>query len=731
MSGSARAITLKLSVEGAARLQEDLRNLGVAGEDALRRLEAAVTRSGNRGAGLPQISAAAKEATSQFGAMTPKIQSAGYQIQDFAVQVQGGTSAMTAISQQASQFLGAFGPAGAIAGAILTVGILTMKLLETASSVEEINKANQAWAAGQRAINSLLETTIEKTKRLRNERISEARGAANNEISQGTAAIAEADATIARLQGEIGARRTGALRESLSTVTNPGARRNIEATIARREADDAAAQETIRMEQKRIAENRAIIDRVTGPAGQYGEGKDLLEAARLEAARRQQTAGMKPGDRAVAEARFQAEDDADEKGLIGKEKEELIRLRVASATDAQTYATSQLAAAEGKRGVAEEKRFATAMRVGDTELLKRQEELQFAQAIVAAETPREAMLARQAFELQKATLALRGRIEAETDPRIKASLTEQVALITQQRQASLGLEETIRNKNALYQQGAGFARQAAQRQGIGMADGDRARFMGEFGERQRIKDSGDQVDSADALARIQNAGDLAYGDEQLQRLQEFTSSVRSVGDAFTQSFTQAGLEGRKLGDVLDNLQRQIAASIFKSTLGRMIDQGANAVGSAIGGYFFGGGATAGTTPTLRSERDFSSYNSGYQPGAVTRSANGNVMTDLGPMPLRKYAGGGVAHSPQVSIFGEGRQPEAYVPLPDGRSIPVKMAGGGGTSINIDARGADAGVEQRIDAVLARRMPAILAAGRADLTGRVNQGGNIARTFGRR
>jgi hypothetical protein len=53
-------------------------------------------------------------------------------------------------------------------------------------------------------------------------------------------------------------------------------------------------------------------------------------------------------------------------------------------------------------------------------------------------------------------------------------------------------------------------------------------------------------------------------------------------------------------------------------------------------------------------------------------AGGGVMTGRGPMPLRKYAGGGVAHSPQLAMFGEGGRPEAYVPLPDGRRIPVNI-----------------------------------------------------------
>ena len=58
-------------------------------------------------------------------------------------------------------------------------------------------------------------------------------------------------------------------------------------------------------------------------------------------------------------------------------------------------------------------------------------------------------------------------------------------------------------------------------------------------------------------------------------------------------------------------------------------------------------------------------------GAIL-SANGNVMTSHGPMALNRYEKGGIANSPQLSIFGEGRTPEAYVPLPDGRSIPVSM-----------------------------------------------------------
>jgi hypothetical protein len=52
--------------------------------------------------------------------------------------------------------------------------------------------------------------------------------------------------------------------------------------------------------------------------------------------------------------------------------------------------------------------------------------------------------------------------------------------------------------------------------------------------------------------------------------------------------------------------------------------------------------------------------------------NGGIMTSQGSVPLRAYSNGGVANSPQLALYGEGKKPEAYVPLPDGRTIPVTM-----------------------------------------------------------
>lgn len=55
------------------------------------------------------------------GSWKSSMQQAGYQVQDFIVQVQGGQSALVAFAQQGSQLAGAFGPGGAVIGAIIAL----------------------------------------------------------------------------------------------------------------------------------------------------------------------------------------------------------------------------------------------------------------------------------------------------------------------------------------------------------------------------------------------------------------------------------------------------------------------------------------------------------------------------------------------------------------------------------------------------------------------------------
>lgn len=77
------------------------------------------------------------------------MQQAGYQVQDFIVQVQGGQSALVAFSQQGSQLAGAFGPGGAVVGALIALGtvltgVLMSALGKTGSEMDKLSAAAQA-----------------------------------------------------------------------------------------------------------------------------------------------------------------------------------------------------------------------------------------------------------------------------------------------------------------------------------------------------------------------------------------------------------------------------------------------------------------------------------------------------------------------------------------------------------------------------------------------------------
>lgn len=77
------------------------------------------------------------------------MQQAGYQVQDFIVQVQGGQNALVAFSQQGSQLAGAFGPGGAVVGAVIALssviaGILITSLNGGKNAMDALKDAAEA-----------------------------------------------------------------------------------------------------------------------------------------------------------------------------------------------------------------------------------------------------------------------------------------------------------------------------------------------------------------------------------------------------------------------------------------------------------------------------------------------------------------------------------------------------------------------------------------------------------
>jgi hypothetical protein len=149
LSGTTRNVSIRLSVEGAEVVRRALQETGEQGQRALTTLDTATQRAAGQMVALRTNTEQAARSGTNFNQV---IGQAGFQIGDFATQVQAGGSALTAFSQLTGQFLGVFGTGGAIAGAVLTVGLLATQFLNTGSNAEDAKKGIDAFAeATQRA----------------------------------------------------------------------------------------------------------------------------------------------------------------------------------------------------------------------------------------------------------------------------------------------------------------------------------------------------------------------------------------------------------------------------------------------------------------------------------------------------------------------------------------------------------------------------------------------------
>lgn len=250
-------------------------------------------------------------------------------------------------------------------------------------------------------------------------------------------------------------------------------------------------------------------------------------------------------------------------------------------------------------------------------------------------------------------------------------------------------------------------------------------FRDELDKRKQIAD---QIASTNTLIQQQQAEN-----------ERWQSTLKSVTDEVGNSFEQAIQQGKSFHDVVKSLEQDLANLIMKlgvmnplqnaltgattgtpgnqPTLESLFSGNAGGGGNSIFGSLFGTGTpdwladTSGVDQSpsaAMGDSDGGDIFSGISDWIGNLFAGGGVMSGRGPVALRRYAGGGVAYSPQLAMFAEGATPEAYVPLADGRSIPVTMSGGGGASPasgnvtvhnwNIDARGADPAAAARLDQI---------------------------------
>lgn len=82
----------------------------------------------------------------------------------------------------------------------------------------------------------------------------------------------------------------------------------------------------------------------------------------------------------------------------------------------------------------------------------------------------------------------------------------------------------------------------------------------------------------------------------------------------------------------------------------------------------------------------------FSSGAANETGNVRQGEVAQTVPLRRFERGGVVRRPTLALFGEGKasKGEAFVPLPDGRRIPVALQGngGGGNVLNFNIAAMD-------------------------------------------
>lgn len=135
---------------------EDLADEENRYQSTTKRFDSAVNKNKKS---LDSYSASAGNATNKSKRFGQIAGQAGYQVGDFAVQVQGGQSALIAFSQQGSQLLGAFGAFGAIAGAVLAVsaalgGAFLRSSQEAKKGAKELDEQIKALTKNYRTLNS-------------------------------------------------------------------------------------------------------------------------------------------------------------------------------------------------------------------------------------------------------------------------------------------------------------------------------------------------------------------------------------------------------------------------------------------------------------------------------------------------------------------------------------------------------------------------------------------------
>lgn len=150
----------EVDISELIRARKEIKNWRKDNIDAFDAVNSRMQRSAKASAlaydNLGRVMNTTGKATNRLGM---QMQQVGYQVGDFAVQVQSGTNAMVALGQQGSQLLGIFGPYGALAGMALAIGTAIVAPMMRAK--EGVKEAEDAFKSLQATIDKMQTSRIQ------------------------------------------------------------------------------------------------------------------------------------------------------------------------------------------------------------------------------------------------------------------------------------------------------------------------------------------------------------------------------------------------------------------------------------------------------------------------------------------------------------------------------------------------------------------------------------------
>lgn len=678
MVDATRRVSVRLSVDGAQQAKQDLREVGESGQRSLERIKDGTDRASRaldlldgavRGvqiAGLSAGVAALARAGDQLTQSLSRLQNAVGSVERASevyerlyrdalltgVAVKDSVDAFQRFSVAAREIGATSDEVARLVGGLQRVGIIS------GSSTQEISATTQQLAQALASgvlqgdeLRSVLENMpllaealakqlgvgigelrkLGSEGKLTAERVFPALLRATEQLG---AELEKAPLSLSRAFGQLQVAMDGFLGQLDKAI-------GLSNTLARALSGAARAMDGVRRGAGLLTEGEALADK-RRQAAEIAQQIATLEAG-IDTTRNNGTLRPRLTDedrqRRLAELRDQYRELQDEISKQEREGAERQRQEAETAGQRAADARRQRAATdvEDLRKSLDD-RFKVNLEYQDR--LKRIRDAETAGAITAADSTR----------LQ--TLALKDRDDAlkRLEPRIESNRNAAVEAARAIREAEKAVNDVVRERERLIEQNeTGYEKY--QR---------RIERLSELV--QRSENIGNPVPDATIQREAERAmEDLEKAEKRVQEGAARTSdTVRELGFTFSSAFEDAIIKGEKLSKVMQSLLADIAKVIARKTIteplatgvsGLVTSSGANTwldfLGSAIGGLF--------------------------------------------------RAEGGPVAAGQPYVVGE-RGPEWFVPHQGGTVIPNGSAPGGTTiqtSITIDARGADAGVEARL------------------------------------